>query len=206
MQLTLYKILKYTGPFLKTFLFYKPFLRRSGKFVVIIRPLQMTLRYITLGNKVLIGHHARIEGVSEYGRDRYAPSITIGNNVSIQQNLHLTAGGNLTIGDNTAIAANVTISDIIHGYQDINLPPEKQSLSIKETLIGENCKLFNNVVILPGTKLGKHNIIGANSVVSGTYPDYVVIAGSPAKIIKRFNEATSKWEKTDSKGNFIASL
>jgi len=182
---------------------YKPFFRKSGKHIVIINPIRLTPKFITLGNKILIHNNARIEGVSSYEGIKYQPFITIGDNVTIQQNIHLTCAGNISIGNNTAIASNVTISDITHGYEDINVPPEKQLLKIDPVVIGENCKLFNNVVILPGTKLGRHNIVGANSVVRGVFPDYSVIAGAPAKIKKRYNTATQGWEKTDDKGNFI---
>ena len=60
-----------------------------------------------------------------------------------------------------------------------------------------------NSVILPGTELGDHCVVGANSVVSGSFPNYSVLVGAPAKIIKRYDFATQTWRKTDSKGNFI---
>ncbi|WP_295715728.1 hypothetical protein [Mucilaginibacter sp.] len=122
-------------------------------------------------------------------------------NISIEQNLHLTCANKITIGANTAIAANVTITDINHPYADISLPPEKQVLQVNEVIIGESCKVYNNAVILPGTVLGKHNIVGANSVVSGVFPDYCVIAGTPARIIKLYNWGTGKWEKVGVKGD-----
>ena len=70
-------------------------------------------------------------------------------------------------------------------------------------MIEENCKIYNNVVILPNTKLGKHTTVGANSVVSGIFPDYCVIVGAPAKIVKRYCFEEQKWKKTDNNGNFI---
>ena len=67
-----------------------------------------------------------------------------------------------------------------------------------EVFIGSNCKIYNNVVILPGTKLGNHCIVGANSVVrKAEYPDYSIIVGNPAKIVKKYNFISSKWEKYD---------
>lgn len=49
--------------------------------------------------------------------------------------------------------------------------------------------------IMAGTVLGKQCVVGANAVVKGTYPDYSVIAGVPAKIIKRYNAQSGLWEK-----------
>ena len=54
-------------------------------------------------------------------------------------------------------------------------------------MIGNDCLIGMNSVILPGTHLGNHCIVGANSTVRGEFPDYCVIAGSPARIIKRYD-------------------
>ena len=142
-----------------------------------------------------IRNNCRIEGVDNYEGVQYSPDIVIGDKVKIQQNFHLTCASKVVIGKNTAIAANVSITDVNHGYQDISLPPERQPLKVSPVFIAENCKIYNNVVILPGTKLGKHNIVGANSVVSGTFPDYSVIVGAPAKLIKQYNPTSNSWDK-----------
>ena len=52
-----------------------------------------------------------------------------------------------------------------------------------------------NSTILPGTKLGKHCVVGANSVVSGEFPDYCVIVGAPARIVKHYDFEIHKWVK-----------
>lgn len=65
----------------------------------------------------------------------------------------------------------------------------------KETIIGENCFIGFGASIQAGTVLGKKCIVGTNAVVHGTYPDYSVIVGVPAKSIKRYNEETGDWEK-----------
>lgn len=49
--------------------------------------------------------------------------------------------------------------------------------------------------IQAGTVLGKQCIVGANSVVRGTFPDYCVIAGVPAKIIRKYNAESHSWER-----------
>ena len=152
---------------------------------------------------VRIYHHARIEGVSMYRGVVYNPRIVLNKGVSIQQNIHLTCANSIVIGENTAIAANVTITDIHHPYVDVEIPIEHQKLVVKSVEIGSDCKIYNNVVILPGTKLGKHVTVGANSVVYGTFPDYCVVAGIPAQIIKRYDFKSRKWKKTDKAGSFV---
>lgn len=175
-----------------------------GKGGVVLNPMLVTYKYLKLGNGVFIRDRARIEGVSIYQGTQFKPSIDIGDGVSIEQNIHLTCANSITIGNNTAIAANVTITDINHGYTDISMPPERQAIEVSEVIIGENCKIYNNVVILPGAKLGRHTIVGANSVVLGKqYPDYCVMAGSPAIILKRYSAKDNKWIKTTPAGDFI---
>jgi acetyltransferase-like isoleucine patch superfamily enzyme len=189
--------------YIATLLLYKLFVRQSNGIFIIYKADLITPEHLRIGKNVVIRHHARIEGINKYAGVNFDPQIIIGDNVRIQQNLHLTCASKITIGRHTAIAANVSITDINHGYEDINIPPEEQPLQIIEVTIGEACKIYNNVVILPGTVLGKHNIVGANSVVRGVFPDYSVIVGAPAKIVKRYNVTTRLWEKTDEKGNFI---
>lgn len=171
---------------------------------VIKSPIRITPSFIAMGENVHIFYHARIEGIGSYMGKAYKPSITLKQGVSIQQNIHLTCANSVVIGENTAIAANVTITDIHHPYTDIDTPIEQQELEVKSVEIGPDCKIYNNAVILPGTKLGKHVTVGANSVVNGFFPDYCVIVGAPAYIIKRYDNATGVWRKTDKVGNFIS--
>ena len=158
-------------------------------------PILITPGCISLGENVYIGHHARIQGIESYNSRKYHPHIIIHNGVSIEQNLHLTCANRIEIGVNTAIAANVTITDIHHPYDDITQPIEKQEIVVKEVQIGEDCKIYNNVVILPGVHIGKHVTVGANSVVTDDVEDYTVIAGSPARIIKKFDFEKNMWVK-----------
>lgn len=186
-----------------TLIIYKPFLKKSGKRFILIAPIWITSKYLVVGDNVVIRNGARIEGVDSYAGMSYNPIISIGNEVKIQQNLHLTCAEAIEIGDDTAIAANVSITDIDHNYTDIAIAPERQSLNVLKVTISKNCKIYNNAVILPGTIMGQHCIVGANSVVKGTFPAFCVIAGAPAKIIKRYNSNTLAWERTDSQGNFL---
>jgi acetyltransferase-like isoleucine patch superfamily enzyme len=75
------------------------------------------------------------------------------------------------------------------------LPIEKQDISASDVYIDSDSKIYCNVVILPGTKIGRHVTIGANSVVSGLIPDFSVAVGAPAKIVKQYNFETKQWKK-----------
>jgi len=184
-------------------LFYRWRFASLGANSFIEKALKLTPNCIHCGNNVFIFKNCRIEGVVKYNSQHYSPKINFQDNVSVQQNLHLTCANSITIGKNTAIAANVTITDIHHPYENIKIPIEMQDITVKPVNIGEDCKIYNNVVILPGTVIGKHCSIGANSVVSGKFLDYCVVVGAPAKIIKRYSFEHSRWEKTHPDGSFI---
>lgn len=66
---------------------------------------------------------------------------------------------------------------------------------VRHTEIGENCFIGYGAAIQAGTVLGRQCIVGANSVVRGEFPDYCVIVGAPARIVKRYNPVSGEWEK-----------
>lgn len=84
----------------------------------------------------------------------------------------------ISIGTNTIFAFNVCIQTINHDFLDRNI------YYAKAVKIGDNCWLGNSVSIMPGVTLGNNVTVGANSVVTKSFPDNVVIGGCPAKIIK----------------------
>ncbi len=158
---------------------------------------------VSLAPGVYIGPDCRIQGVRKYNDKVFIPHIILGDNVSIQQNLYLTCATSVQIGHDTAIAAFVTITDIDHPYVDPALPIERQDITTSPVKIGADCKIYNGVVILKGTVIGDHCVVGANSVVSGTFPSFSVIVGAPARVVKRYDADSGCWRKTDAKGNFV---
>lgn len=153
------------------------------------KPLRLKkARNVYLGKKVRIMSGYRIE-CHDNGK------IFIGDDVSIGQNLHMISAGNLNIGSHVTFSGNVFISNLNHSYEELCISALRQKNVIKDVDIGDYCFVGYGACILPGTSLGKNVIVGANSVVSGTFPDYTVIAGAPAKIIKKYNFEREEWEK-----------
>ena len=179
-------------------LFYKPFFGKYEFPSYIGKPIYIgNFKRIFISKKVRIFPNARIEVVDKKS------SIVFEENISIGQNFHITSGAKLIIGKNTTIAENVMITNIDHEYQEINKHILKQPYIIKNTKIGENCFIGYGAVIQAGTILGKQCIVGANSVVRGTFLDYCVIVGVPARIIKRYDKKAKLWRKTNKQGDFI---
>ena len=108
--------------------------------------------------------------------------VVIGKNVYINSNALLMARGGITIEDNVMVAANVQIISNNHDPYDL------QVLTCKPVLIRESAWIGAGATILPGVCIGKHAVIGAMSVVTKDVPDYAVVVGSPAKVVKELDK------------------
>ena len=165
---------------IRTYFLYSFRLLKLGRYSVVIKPIAFTPRYVAIGNRVSLGHHCRIEGISSFSGNSFSPKIVFGDGVSFQQRCHIIAASELFIGANTIASFDVMITDNDHEYEKIGVPVGNQPLTVKKTSIGENCFIGAGVKIQAGTKLGKQCIVGANSVVRGDFPDYCVVVGAPA--------------------------
>lgn len=140
-------------------------------------------KHILIGKNVSILHHARIEALTEYNGKTYRPTIYIGDNVSIGQDVHMTCANKIEIEEGTTITGRVMITDIKHVTSDTSKSTLKQDIITCPTHIGKNCLLGINVCIMPGVTLGDGCVVGANAVVTKSVPAGKIIAGVPAKII-----------------------
>ena len=167
---------------------YQIYQLKLPKFLLIGKPIFLKgLNSISFGDKLRIFPGARIE-CSNGGK------VVFGKNTTIGHNLHLTSiKDDLIIGNNCILSSNVLITNNDHEYRDVKNIIQNQPIIHKSTIIGNNCFLGSGSVILPGSSLGNHSIVGANSVVRGNFPSYVVIAGNPAKVIKIYDVSIKKW-------------
>lgn len=157
-------------------------------------------QHVSLGNFVYFGKNVMIQISPEHWKKGDDYKIIIGNKVTIGQNSKINAIKAITIHDNVLIGPNVYIADHRHAYTDPTQPIRFQGVdNIRPVIIRENCWIGANCVINPGVQIGRHAVIGANSVVTKSIPDYAVAVGSPAHIIKQYNTTTKRWEKKGSK-------
>jgi len=139
------------------------------------------IKAIKIGREVNIGKDAVINCHEDDGETH----LSIGNNIYIGRGLQLNAYKDVVIESNVVMADRVYISDATHNSEKLNVPIINQGTSyLAPVLIKEGSWIGINCVILPGVTIGKNAIIAANSVVTKEVPDYAIVSGVPAKIIK----------------------
>ncbi len=153
-------------------------------------------RNIYLGNKCTVIGGGWIDTIEAYGDAKYQPRIEIGDGTYIGHRCHIIACRKMQIGKNVVIADNVYITDNQHGYEDVNKTVFGTPLtSAGPVIIEDEAWIGEKVSVMPNVTIGKHAVIGSNSVVTKNIPPYCVAVGAPAKVVKKYNPDTDKWER-----------
>jgi lipopolysaccharide O-acetyltransferase len=170
----------------------------KSKIRIIRRPAYIRgHRHISLGNAFTSGVGLRLDAFPIHG----CVCLEIGDNVEVNDYVHIGAINSVKIGNNVLIASKVFISDHNHGFYGLNNRhdsplsiPKDRELSFSSVTIEDNVWLGEFVAVLPGVTIGTGSIIGSMSVVSKSIPAFSIAIGSPAKVIKKYNCETAKWE------------
>ncbi len=156
------------------------------------------LGQMALGRQVKIHRDSWLQVVLGHGASS-APKLVIQDHADIGMGAQISAAQRITLGRHILLSRNVYISDHAHAFADPAVPIADQGITnIQPVVIGDHSWLGQNVVVLPGVTIGRHCVIGANSVVNRSIPDFVVAAGVPARFVRRYNPATAQWERTGS--------
>lgn len=103
--------------------------------------------------------------------------------------------GPVKIGNNVLLAQNIVLSGLNHGYENVEMSIRDHETTSELIEIGDDSWIGANAVIVAGVTMGKHSIVAAGSVVTKDVDDFTIVAGTPAKPIKRYNFETEKWER-----------
>ena len=109
--------------------------------------------------------------------------VTIGDYTRI--GIHCTVIGPVCIGNNVNLAQGITVTALNHNFEDTSRRIDEQGISTKPVVIGDDVWIGANAVILPGVTIGRHVVVAAGAVVTKDVPDYSLVAGIPAKVIKQ---------------------
>jgi acetyltransferase-like isoleucine patch superfamily enzyme len=140
---------------------------------------------VNVGNNVTIGFKpgGHFHGSGNEIQARLQNSkITIGNNVSTNNNLLIISCGEIEIGQDCLIGQNVTLMDFeAHGIS----PQERNKIGeIGKIKIEDNVWIGNNVLVLKNVKIGKNTVVAAGSVVTKSIPENTIAGGIPCRVIK----------------------
>lgn len=146
-------------------------------------------RYIQIGEGTMIGPQATLSAGMVPGQQCLSdPVVSIGDRCLIGKGSGIVGHYRIEIGNDVWTGHHVYITDQNHGYDDITRPISLQTQPERPVSIGDGSWIGHGTVVLPGSRIGRHVTIGANSVVSGEIPDFSVAVGSPARVIRRHVE------------------
>jgi acetyltransferase-like isoleucine patch superfamily enzyme len=145
---------------------------------------------IEIGEDTLIGHQVSISAGALPGQDLLQLTLlTIGDRCVIGRGSHIVAHESVTIGDDVWTGPYVYITDQNHGYEDLDAPIGRQFPVNRPVSIGAGSWLGAGAIILPGASIGRNVVVAAGSVVRGQVPDYCVVAGVPARVVREHTQA-----------------
>ena len=157
----------------------------------------MNVGSIHLGSHTLIGRQATLSvGYGPGDAALPARGLVVGERCVIGARTSLTAHESITLGDDVWCGQDVFVSDAGHGYQQLGTPIGRQFGEHAPVVIGDGCWIGHGAIVLPGTTLGRHVVVAAGSVVRGTVEDHAVVAGVPARVVRR-HEPGVGWIGTD---------
>lgn len=171
-----------------TRVFVYPFIIKRGKGSIIRRNARLDLNAV---NKLIIGDRTIIE--NHVILNNGIGDIEIGNNTMITSRGMIL--GPALIGNNVVLGIGSQVLGLTHNYEDIEIPIKEQGVSGTKVIIEDDVWIGGNCVIIQGIKIGKHSLVAAGSVVTKDVEPYTMVAGNPARPIKKYDLDTRTWIK-----------
>lgn len=128
-----------------------------------------------------LGRHSVVESFSCI--NNAVGDVVIGDHTRI--GLHNTIIGPVTIGSHVNLAQGITVTALNHNFSNPQQRIDEQGVSTQPVNIGDDVWIGANAVILPGVNIGNHCVVAAGAVVTKDVPDNTLVAGVPAKPIKK---------------------
>ena len=155
---------------------------RFGPHSLLDRPI-----WLAGAHKMSIGNHCVIFpcwlSVEQQAWDKPGPALVIGDGVAMRPFCTISAAESVILEEDVAIASYSQVFDGRPSFTGPHDQPELNPLETKPVRIGRGTGIGERVAVLPGSNIGKHCMIGANSVVDGEIPDYSIATGVPARVV-----------------------
>ncbi len=178
-------------------------LGKAGRRISIGEQVQLYApEHIEVGDDVILAHRVILRAMTSYPwaepPQNFQPRITLQRACFINNGSQISCVNRVTIGENVMIAENCFIADNNHSYTDPDRSIRAQPLLVAgEVHIGADSWIGANCCIVGAVGIGRHCVIGANSVVTRNIPDYSVAAGTPARVLKQYDPEKKAWRCID---------
>ncbi|MFR9757548.1 acyltransferase [Streptomyces sp. TR06-5] len=144
--------------------------------------------WIEVGAHCVVGQEVTLTAGMMPGLDLGDDTVlTLGDGVVLGRGSHVVADTPVTLGDSVFCGPYVYITSTNHSYDDPRVPVGKQWPRTAPVRIGPGSWLGAGAVVLPGARLGRNVVVAAGSVVRGEVPDHAVVAGAPARVVRRWH-------------------
>lgn len=134
--------------------------------------------HIRIGRNVYIGHRTILKGYHQN-------EIVIGDHTWIGQNCFFHGAAGIRIGKAVGIGPMVQILTSMHRSDDFSKPVLFHPLEFREVIIEDGSDIGIGSIILPGVRIGRGAIVGAGSVVTKEVPPFCIVAGNPARLLRK---------------------
>jgi acetyltransferase-like isoleucine patch superfamily enzyme len=143
--------------------------------------------WIEVGDQCMIAEFVTLCAGMAPGHDLGpVPVLQIGDRCVIGRGSHIVAHHSIEIGPDVFTGPYVYITDQNHSYADIEVPVGRQWPVNSSVRIGAGTWLGTGAIVLPGSIIGKNVVVAAGAVVRGKVPDYAVVGGVPAKVLREY--------------------
>lgn len=157
---------------------------------------QINEKHLHLGERTMIGPFVTLSAGWGPGHPNLPDEVVrIGDRCLIGRGSSVIGHESIVIGDDVWTGYDVRITDMNHGYENLDVPIAAQHMEPEPVRIGDGTWLGHHVVVLPGVTIGRHATIGAGSVVTSDIPDFAVAVGVPAKVVRMWTPE-SGWERS----------
>jgi len=151
-------------------------------------------QWIHVGSHTMIGPYVTLSAGMAPGQQMVTnPVVRIGDRCMIGRGSHIVGHLSVSIGDDVWTGPYIYITDQNHTYTDVNTPIGRQWPVESSVRIGSGSWLGAGVAVLPGADIGEHVVVAAGSVVNGAVPSRCVVAGSPARVVRWYDESSGEW-------------
>ena len=153
----------------------------SSGFVILQNNVKLI---VEKGGGIVFGKNVRVKENSVIYAKKNA-KIIFGDNSSTGHHTEISANNYIEIGNDVIMGAYTYITDSNHGYKDATVPICKQEMESGKVSIGDNVWLGRSVMVLKDANIGDNTVVGSGAIVTKKFKNNLILAGIPAKIIKR---------------------